>query len=252
MARIIAVSQKYLNGNVSAKTRYLNSARVKDVVSFNYPTLSYSLTMSAALVASNSVAGTVNGTALTATVFATSSDATLAALAVKIAAVSGVLSATVTSVGGTTSDDRTIVVVPSNPVTGVSLSGFTTTLGASQNTWTVTTNSAATQTGATIEYNGVDPSDPDLIVVSETRAAVLTLLNTATTTNGVTSVSVVKVNDDATTQTLVIPIPQIISIEAFPTDANDGLLSIVGGDNEYTNTFRTQETAAVIAAAANG
>lgn len=250
MSRIIAVSQKYLNGSESTKTRQLNAARVKDVKTISYPTLSYSLTMSAALIASNSVAGTINGTALTATVFATNSDTTLAAIATKIAAISGVLSATVTTVAGTTADDRTIVIVPSNPVTGVSIDGFVTTLGATQNTWAVTTSSTS-QTGAVIDYLGVDSTTPDLITVSNTAAAVLALLNTANTTNGITSVSVVRVNDDATTETIVVGIPQIVYIEPFPTDANDGWLTIVGGDNEFNLSFRTQETAAVIAAAAN-
>lgn len=250
MSRIIAVAQKYLNGAEAAKTVYLNADRIKSVNTVDYPTVAYSLTMSDALVASNSVAGTINGTALTATVFATNSDTTLAAIATKIAAVSGVLSATVTSVGGTTSDDRTIVIVPTNPVTGVSIDGFVTTLGASQNTWAVT-SAQTTQVGSTLIYVAVDPTSPQVITGSNTKAALLTLQNTATTTNGITAVAVTKVNDDATTTAITVPIANIIKIEAYPTDATDGLLSVIGGDSEFTDTFRTQETAAVIAAAAN-
>jgi hypothetical protein len=250
MARIIAVTQRYLNGQSQPKTVYLNADRFKDVSTIAYPTQIISLTMSAALVTSNSVAGNINGTALTATIFATDSDTTLAAIATKIAAVAGVQSATVTSVGGTASDDRTIVIVPTDPVNGVSVDSFVTTLGASQNTWSVS-YAQGTFTGSNIQYIDVDSTNPEVITVSNTKAALLTLQNAANTTNGITAVAVVRVNDDATTTALTIPIVNIIKIEAYPTDTNDGLLSVIGGDNEFTNVFRTQETAAVIAAAAN-
>lgn len=92
-------------------------------------------TFSAALVTGNSIAGTVNGTALSATAFATSSDSTLAALAAKIALLEGIKSATVVPVSGNSSDDRVIEIVGEGitPVTG----SFTVTGGASQATVTV-------------------------------------------------------------------------------------------------------------------
>lgn len=90
------------------------------------------LVFSADLVSSNSVAGTVNGTALTATVYATSHAATMAAIATKIEAIDGVASATV---GG--ANDRTITVLAEDG-TAISASGFVVTLGASQATVTQT------------------------------------------------------------------------------------------------------------------
>ena len=87
---------------------------------------SATIVLDADLVASNSVAGTVNGTALTATVYATSHLATMTAIAAKIAAIDGVLSATV---GGTS--NRTITVLAENGET-IALTSFAVTLGAGQ------------------------------------------------------------------------------------------------------------------------
>jgi hypothetical protein len=62
------------------------------------------------LVAGNIFGLTVNDVALTPTAFAVDNDSTLAAIAVKIAAIAGVLSAVVESGGPLTNDDRRIIV----------------------------------------------------------------------------------------------------------------------------------------------
>lgn len=98
--------------------------------------LQITATASAALVTGNSIAGTVNGVALSSTAFEVDSDTTMAKLAAKIAAVAGVKSATVTEVAGNTSDDRVIVVLPEDPNQVIAMS-FTVTGGASQATFTV-------------------------------------------------------------------------------------------------------------------
>lgn len=95
------------------------------------------LTLGGALVAANVVALTVDGVALSVT-YASSSDATLQALADLIAAQPNVASATVTVVGGTQvgADDRVITVTSSTGVpviiTGISITG-----GAGQTTLTL-------------------------------------------------------------------------------------------------------------------
>lgn len=97
------------------------------------------LTASVDYVASNSTVGTVNvttlvagvrtltSTVLTANVYATSHAATIAAQAVLIAAVSGIKSAVATG---------DVIVVTANNDVQVTLSGFVTTLGSGQPTYT--------------------------------------------------------------------------------------------------------------------
>lgn len=72
----------------------------------------------------------VNGVALIPTTYTTSSDNTLALIAAKIAAVSGVGSATVTSGGTGTDDDREIVIRAAEKDSAVSLFGSSVTGGS--------------------------------------------------------------------------------------------------------------------------
>ena len=92
------------------------------------------LTISAPFVADNSVVVSVNGVALSPTVFATDSNTTLAALATALQATTAIASATVTNAGIGTNDDREIVIVADDPLVDVVLTGYACSLGASQNT----------------------------------------------------------------------------------------------------------------------
>ncbi len=85
------------------------------------------LSVSADLIASNSTIVTVNGVPTTATVYATSHAATMEAIRAKIAAITGVKSATYPGSG------RDITIIGNN--IAISASAVT-TLGASQPTWT--------------------------------------------------------------------------------------------------------------------
>ncbi len=117
------------------------------------------LTESTALVASNSTVGTVNvttlvagvpttvSTVLTATVFATDDPTTLAAIAAKIAAVAGVASATV----GVNN-----ITVVADADTSVTLSGFATTGGASQPTWSYADSSSDFFAGVSLFDQGLE------------------------------------------------------------------------------------------------
>jgi hypothetical protein len=100
------------------------------------------LTISAAFVALNSVTLKVNDVALAPTVFAADSDATLAALAVALAATTEIATAVVTTVAGGTDNDRTIVITAADPLVPVQLSEYACTLGASQNTASFTITDA--------------------------------------------------------------------------------------------------------------
>src|SRR5574343_459127 len=95
MANLALINQVLFNGQNAPMAKYVSSKKVVGVSATTYTSNYFDVVFSTALVASNSVAGTVNGSALTATVYATSSAATLAAVAVKIAAKSGVGSAVV-------------------------------------------------------------------------------------------------------------------------------------------------------------
>lgn len=87
------------------------------------------ITFSADLITSNVINGSVDGTALSATTFATDHATTMAAIATKIAATAGVSTATV---GG--SGNRVITVTAQSAGVPFTLSGFAVTLGASQAT----------------------------------------------------------------------------------------------------------------------
>jgi len=100
------------------------------------------LTISAPFVADNSTVLSVNGVALTATVFASDSNTTLAAIATKLQATDAIASATVTNAGGGTDDDREIVIVANDPLIDVVLTGYACSLGASQNTAAIATTDA--------------------------------------------------------------------------------------------------------------
>lgn len=100
------------------------------------------LTISAPFVASNSVVVSVNGVALSPTVFATDSNTTLAALATALQGTSAIASATVTNAGSGTDDDREIVIVADDPLIDVVLTGYACSLGATQNTAAISTTDA--------------------------------------------------------------------------------------------------------------
>lgn len=91
------------------------------------------LTFSQALVALNEFNISINGTPITPVTYATSSDATMAAIAAAIQASPDVVSATVESVAGSISNDRSILVVAQVPGPDkIALTGALVTLGASQ------------------------------------------------------------------------------------------------------------------------
>jgi len=101
---------------------------------FDVEGLSYTITLDAALVTANTVNGSVGGVPISQVTFATDSDTTLAAVAAAIAVAGGstIKSASVTQVAAGTSNDRVIVVIPTDQQGGVALTGFAVTNGASQ------------------------------------------------------------------------------------------------------------------------
>ena len=122
---------------------------------FEVEGLKHTLTLSAALVASNVINGNVGGNAMTAVTYASSSDATWQAVATAISAMAGVKSAVVTVVGGTQvgTDDRVIVVTPDDQVAGIALTGWVVTAGGSQATITVADVNKKIKKGMPVEIN---------------------------------------------------------------------------------------------------
>lgn len=91
------------------------------------------LVFSADLITANKINGTVNGTALTETTYATSNLATLAVIAAKIDAVSGIASAV------SDSSHTITVTVEQSATNTLALTSFAVTEGVSQATATVST-----------------------------------------------------------------------------------------------------------------
>ena len=117
--------------------------------------LRHKLTFSAALVAANVINGTVGTTAIAPITYASTSDSTMAAIAAAIAATPGVKSASVVQLTTGTADDRVIIVVPIDQVSGIPLTGFVVTLGASQATIAVTVEDFSVKKGMPVE---IEPS----------------------------------------------------------------------------------------------
>lgn len=106
------------------KTTFLKSQEHKLSNEFEVEVFTQTLTLDADFVASNTITGYVDGVQITQA-FDTDHATTMAALADKIAALSGVSSATVSSA-------RVITVTPVDQEAGISLVAFTITGGASQ------------------------------------------------------------------------------------------------------------------------
>lgn len=142
------------------KTIFLNHSADELHLKFEAEGKKVTLTMSAALVTGNVINGSVNGSAIPAITFATSNDATMAALAAAIAAMPGVESATVTSVAGAATNDREIVVVADDHTNIVALSGFAVTAGASQATVTIATVNSYIYPGMPVELSATGKVQP--------------------------------------------------------------------------------------------
>lgn len=138
----------------------------------------YTYTISAAFVASNVIATTINGRGYSTT-YASSSDATLQAVATQIATDPDVQSAVVTVVGGnqTGTDDRVITVTSKG---GLSLNmSAVVTAGASQPTVTVSNTQAASGQNVRIRNFGLISGFTSLTVgsnyyISGTAGAITT------------------------------------------------------------------------------
>jgi hypothetical protein len=118
------------------------------------------LTFSAALVASNTINGTVNGNPIPQVTFAVDSDSTMAAIAAAIASMAGVKSANVIQVAGGTSNDRVIEVISEDPNTIVSLTGWAVTNGASQATITISVSDKRIKLGMPVQINALGKLEP--------------------------------------------------------------------------------------------
>lgn len=135
----------------TTKTTFLKGVEAHKLhEEFEVEGLSHTLTFDAALVASNTINGYVGGNAISQVTYATSSDNTMALIATAISAMEGVKSATVTDNG---SNDRVIVVIPEDQATGLALTGFAVTNGASQAAITVATVNKKVYAGMPVEIN---------------------------------------------------------------------------------------------------
>lgn len=110
----------------------------------------YNITAAGAFVADNVATIKVNGRTMDSVSWASTSDAMMTAVAASIAEHEKVASAVVTSVGGTTEDDRVIVVTAANPGEVLTIT-VTVTGGAGQTTFSQT---AGTPAGTNNTING--------------------------------------------------------------------------------------------------
>lgn len=114
------------------KTKIHKSESQKLSHEFSVDDLKATITFSADLVTSNVVNGAVNGVAIAAVTFATDHAATMAAIAAALESLPTVASASVSG--------RVITIIAADPEAILVLSGWLVTLGASQATATVATD----------------------------------------------------------------------------------------------------------------
>jgi len=126
----------------ASKTLFLKQNLHLVTEEFEVKELTTALAIDADLVASNSTVVTVNGLATSATVYASSHDATMAAIAVKVAALSGVRSATAAA--------RTITIEMESQVAAPVISAVTSS-GSSQGAWTATADNNAIYPGQPVK-----------------------------------------------------------------------------------------------------
>ena len=243
MANLALINQVLFNGQNAPMAKYVSSKKVVGVTATTYTSNYFDVVFSTALIASNSVAGTVNGSALTATVYATSSNATLTAVAVKIAAKSGVASAEVIG--------NSIRVYPTNAQGSVALTSFAVTLGVSQPVVSYASGSASTADGTIVAVANLDGSMTDYIVVSDTATTIKTRLNTANTTNSVNAIPLTVKNADGTTTAIVINTNQLLWTIDDPKASADGYVAYADPANDRMIVVVTDENAAAVAALAN-
>lgn len=123
-----------------------------------------SLTFSAALVTSNIITVTINGTALSGVNFATSSDNTMSLVAAAIKShLGGSADAIVTSVGGGTTNDREIIIVAPDSEDDLVISAVV-TAGASQATAAATTIVSRIPTDNTFVLEVYNSSTPSIVL----------------------------------------------------------------------------------------
>lgn len=243
MANLASLTQVLFNGQSVPLTKYVSSKKVVGVTSTTYTSNYSDVIFSTALIASNSVAGTVNGSALTATVYATSSNATLLAVAAKIAAKSGVASAVVIG--------NKIRVFPTNASGTVVLTSFAVTSGVSQPTVSYAAGSSNSAVGTEVLFANLDGSSSDVITVSNTASAVRTALNTANTTNSVNAIPLTVKNNDGTTTPITINVNQIQWAIDNPKASGDGIIAYATPANDRIIVSITDENGAAIQALTN-
>jgi len=243
MANLALINQVLFNGQNAPMAKYVSSKKVVGVTATTYTSNYFDVVFSTALVASNSVAGTVNGSALTATVYATSSAATLAAVAVKIAAKTGVASAKVIG--------NSIRVYPTNAQGAVALTSFAVTLGSAQPTVSYASGTTNSTAGTEVLFSNLDGSMSDKLTVSDTVSAVNTQLNTANTTNSVNIIPLTVKNLDGTTSAIEINTDQLLWTINDPKASGDGYVAYADAANDRMIVVVTDENAAAVAALAN-
>lgn len=137
----------------ATKTIFLKERNHAIHEEFDVVGLYHLLTFDAALVTANTINGFVGGSAIPQVTFATDSDTTMAAIAAAIAAIPGVKEAHVIEVAAGVSNDRVIHVTPENGATGISLTGFAVTNGASQAGIVASTVNSNIYKGMPVEIN---------------------------------------------------------------------------------------------------
>lgn len=243
MANLALINQVLFNGQNAPMAKYVSSKKVVGVSATTYTSNYFDVAFSTALVASNSVAGTVNGSALTATVYATSSAATLAAVAVKIAAKTGVASAEVIG--------NKIRVYPSDANGSVALTSFAVTLGSAQPTVSYASGNISGVDGTTVLLSNLDGSASDVLTVSDSASTITTRLNTANTTNSVNLIPLTVKNTDGTTTAIKVNVDQLWWVINDPTDSADGVVAYADTAKDRMIVVTTDENGAAVAALAN-
>jgi len=112
-------------------------------------------------------------------------------------------------------------------------------------------NTTDDPSGCLIAYEESYGAINAIVRVSETAATVLSRANTANTTNNTVTISLTKINDDASTETVVQRIEDILHVYPHPDSSSDSLVVVQDAVKVSTYAYKVDQTVAAIILLAN-
>lgn len=112
-------------------------------------------------------------------------------------------------------------------------------------------NTTDDPSGCLITYEESYGAQNAIVRVSETASTVLSRANTANSSNNTITISLTKINEDASTETVVQRIEDILHVYPHPDSSSDSLVVVQDTTKVSTYAYKVDQTVAQIITAAN-